>query len=92
MLVADPTHTELSLAQHTLTVALTPHNEVCFLSSFGAPIELDTIMRCIQIAQVKVKDMVSFIKDTVAKNKMEGAAAPSTGGLMDRKGTKAPSA
>ncbi|GAA5824690.1 hypothetical protein JCM3770_000088 [Rhodotorula araucariae] len=56
--VLDPTHLEQQLCTGTLTLALNAQSEICVLSKQGgAPLAADDVMKAVQIAAERVKEV-----------------------------------
>jgi exosome complex component RRP45 len=75
--VSDPNHLESQLSTGNLTLTLNAQREICVLTkSGGAPMEADEILRVVNLAAQRVKEIDEAIKSALeqdAKGRVVGA-------------------
>ncbi|KAG0167897.1 Exosome complex component RRP45 [Apophysomyces sp. BC1034] len=72
LLVVDPNYLEEQVQEGSMTITMNIHKEICALSKAGGiPLEMDQILRCSQIALVKVNDTTELIQKALADDKAE---------------------
>ncbi|KAI8336271.1 ribosomal protein S5 domain 2-type protein [Chlamydoabsidia padenii] len=70
LLVVDPSYLEEQVKQGDMTITMNIHKEICALSKAGGiPLEMDQLLRCSQIAQVKVADISELIQKALEDDK-----------------------
>ncbi|KAI9308376.1 ribosomal protein S5 domain 2-type protein [Cunninghamella echinulata] len=70
LLVVDPTYLEEKLKEGDMTITMNIHKEICALSkSGGIPLEMDQVLRCSQIAQVRVTEITELIQKALEDDK-----------------------
>jgi exosome complex RNA-binding protein Rrp42 (RNase PH superfamily) len=70
LLVVDPSYLEEQVKEGDMTITMNIHKEICALSKAGGiPLEMDQVVRCSQIAQVKVADISEMIQKALEEDK-----------------------
>ncbi|KAI9012605.1 ribosomal protein S5 domain 2-type protein [Phycomyces nitens] len=69
-LVVDPSYLEEQVKEGGMTITMNIHKEICALSKAGGiPLEMDQVLRCSQVALVKVTDITEKIKKALEDDK-----------------------
>lgn len=59
----DPSRIEAQLADGTLSLTLNAQGEICIFSKVGgSPMGVDELMRCVNVASVRVKELEALVK------------------------------
>ncbi|KAI7865246.1 ribosomal protein S5 domain 2-type protein [Spinellus fusiger] len=70
LLLVDPTYLEEQVKEGGMTITMNIHKEICALSKAGGvPLASDQILRCSQVALVKVTEMTEQIQKALAQDK-----------------------
>ena len=70
LLVVDPNHLEEQCKEGNMTITMNINKEICALSKAGGiPLEMDQVLRCSQIALIKVTEATELIQKTLQDNK-----------------------
>ncbi|CEG68377.1 hypothetical protein CU097_014231 [Rhizopus azygosporus] len=70
LLVVDPNHLEEQCKEGNMTITMNINKEICALSKAGGiPLEMDQVLRCSQIALIKVTEVTELIQKTLQDNK-----------------------
>ncbi|KAI8387272.1 ribosomal protein S5 domain 2-type protein [Blakeslea trispora] len=70
-LVVDPNYLEGQTKEGDMTVTMNIHKEICALSKAGGiPLEMDQVLRCSQIAIIKVTEIDELIKKVLDEDKV----------------------
>ncbi|CDS06032.1 hypothetical protein LRAMOSA08560 [Lichtheimia ramosa] len=78
LMVVDPNYLEEKVRVGTMTITMNIHKEICALSKAGGiPLEMDQVLRCSQIAVVKVSETTELIQKALEEDK--AARAQKTG-------------
>lgn len=68
--MVDPSYLEEQVKEGDMTITMNIHKEICALSKAGGiPLEMDQVVRCSQIAQVKVADISEMIQKALEEDK-----------------------
>lgn len=71
LLVVDPNYLEGQAKEGDMTITMNSHKEICALSKAGGiPLEMDQVLRCSQIAIIKVTDIDELIKKVLEDDKI----------------------
>ncbi|KAI8388656.1 ribosomal protein S5 domain 2-type protein [Radiomyces spectabilis] len=71
LMVVDPTYLEEQVQEGSMTITMNIHKEICTLSKAGGiPLEMDQVLRCSQVALVKVTDVTEQIQKALADDKV----------------------
>ncbi|KAI8372547.1 ribosomal protein S5 domain 2-type protein [Choanephora cucurbitarum] len=69
-LVVDPNYLEGQTKEGDMTITMNIHKEICALSKAGGiPLEMDQVLRCSQIAIIKVTEIDELIKRVLEEDK-----------------------
>ncbi|KAI7898841.1 ribosomal protein S5 domain 2-type protein [Cokeromyces recurvatus] len=69
-LVVDPNYLENQAKEGDMTITMNIHREICCLSKAGGiPLEMDQVLRCSQIAIIKVNEIDELIKKVLEEDK-----------------------
>ncbi|OAD81394.1 hypothetical protein PHYBLDRAFT_25590 [Phycomyces blakesleeanus NRRL 1555(-)] len=69
-LTVDPSYLEEQVKEGDMTITMNIHKEICALSKAGGiPLEMDQVLRCSQIALVKVTEITEQIKKALEDDK-----------------------
>ncbi|KAI9489059.1 ribosomal protein S5 domain 2-type protein [Zychaea mexicana] len=80
LLVVDPNYLEEKLKQGSMVITMNIHKEICALSKAGGiPLEMDQVLRCSQIALVKVTETTEQIQKALETDKASRKKAASSG-------------
>jgi exosome complex RNA-binding protein Rrp42 (RNase PH superfamily) len=78
--VLDPTHLESQLSEGTLTLTLNAQSEICVLTKAGgSPLKVVDIMRCLNLASSRIKDIDKAVKLAVQED-LKGKISVNDGG------------
>ncbi|KAL9555642.1 hypothetical protein MBANPS3_002264 [Mucor bainieri] len=70
LLVVDPSYLEEQAKEGDMTITMNIHKEICALSKAGGiPLEMDQVLRCSQIAILKVTEIDELIKKVLEDDK-----------------------
>lgn len=70
LLVVDPNYLEEKVKEGDMTITMNIHKEICALSKAGGiPLEMDQVLRCSQIALVKVNDATECIQKALEQDR-----------------------
>jgi len=70
LLVVDPSYLEEQAKEGDMTITMNIHKEICALSKAGGiPLEMDQVLRCSQIAILKVTEIDELIKKVLEEDK-----------------------
>ncbi|KAI8643390.1 ribosomal protein S5 domain 2-type protein [Parasitella parasitica] len=70
LLVVDPNYLEEQAKEGDMTITMNIHKEICALSKAGGiPLEMDQVLRCSQIAIIKVIEIDEMIKKVLEEDK-----------------------
>ncbi|KAI8881549.1 hypothetical protein K501DRAFT_252983 [Backusella circina FSU 941] len=70
LLVVDPNYLEQQSKEGDMTITMNIHKEICALSKAGGiPLEMDQVLRCSQIAVIKVTEVTELIQKTLEDDK-----------------------
>lgn len=70
LMVVDPNYLEEKVRVGTMTITMNIHKEICALSKAGGiPLEMDQVLRCSQIAVVKVSETTELIQKALEEDK-----------------------
>ncbi|KAG2232668.1 ribosomal protein S5 domain 2-type protein [Thamnidium elegans] len=70
LLVVDPNYLEGQVKEGDMTITMNSHKEICALSKAGGiPLEMDQVLRCSQIAIIKVTEVDELIKKVLEEDK-----------------------
>lgn len=70
LLVVDPNYLEGQSKEGDMTITMNSHKEICALTKAGGiPLEMDQVLRCSQIAIIKVTEIDEMIKKVLDEDK-----------------------
>ncbi|KAI7888300.1 ribosomal protein S5 domain 2-type protein [Mucor mucedo] len=70
LLVVDPNYLEGQSKEGDMTITMNSHKEICALTKAGGiPLEMDQVLRCSQIAIIKVTEIDEMIKRVLEDDK-----------------------
>lgn len=69
-LVVDPNYLEEKVKEGDMTITMNIHKEVCTLSKAGGiPLDMERVLRCAQIAQIRVTESTEIIQKALEDDK-----------------------
>ncbi|KAI9276223.1 ribosomal protein S5 domain 2-type protein [Sporodiniella umbellata] len=74
LLVVDPSYLEEQCKEGDMTITMNINKEICAMSKAGGiPLEMDQVLRCSQIAIIKVTEVTELIQKTLQDDKQSRA-------------------